>query len=243
MKLTNFNDFFTTKAEANIVESYLKLLAENNTDFNAQIKHQKMIIEKESDFLLEQVEKVLVNKLDRIEHKIKRLDEQCSESHEIVRRIDQFTELESGVWTDPKNNLMWSRISIGQKWVKGEVIGESLVFAFDQVDKICMDSRFAGFSDWRLPTQEELERLKLAENEAGFKYQQEILFKPQNNIWGKYWSSSSDENGDPIFINFEDGKPYVPLSNTYTNYIRLVRSTRSKSKSWIDSIVDTLRRR
>ena len=90
MKLTNFNDFFTTKAEANIVESYLKLLAENNTDFNAQIKHQKMIIEKESDFLLEQVEKVLVNKLDRIEHKIKRLDEQCSESHEIVRRIDHI---------------------------------------------------------------------------------------------------------------------------------------------------------
>jgi len=64
-----------------------------------------------------------------------------------------------GTVTDPTTGLQWQRISVGQRWVNGNCIGEAAEYDWEEALEVADASDFAGYQDWRLPTIEELESL------------------------------------------------------------------------------------
>jgi hypothetical protein len=62
-----------------------------------------------------------------------------------------------GTVTDPVTELMWQRCSVGQQWDGNGCRGEAL--AMDWQMARAQRSDWAGYSDWRLPTIDELKTL------------------------------------------------------------------------------------
>ncbi|MDE6006197.1 MAG: DUF1566 domain-containing protein [Muribaculaceae bacterium] len=84
---------------------------------------------------------------------------------------------------------------------------------WETADAMCNNSTLGGFTDWRLPTKEELM----------------VLYNNRNKIGGFvkdfYWSSTSKDDYYHWFVDFRNGGlSYNPPTNSY--YVRAVRSIR-----------------
>lgn len=71
---------------------------------------------------------------------------------------ERYIDHQDGTVTDTQTGLMWMRPCLGQQWKKGMVAGEAKAFDWRDACKQRGDD-FAGYSDWRLPTFEELKTL------------------------------------------------------------------------------------
>lgn len=85
--------------------------------------------------------------------------------------------------------------------------------------KLCYDLKVGGYSDWFLPSKDELNKL-YAMKELGFGN-----FPTANSIWCPYWSSSEYDAYDAWYQNFSGG---VQFSNIKLglNRVRAVRQIR-----------------
>ena len=102
---------------------------------------------------------------------------------------------------------MWQRFSIGQTWDGEACIGNPTNMSWDDAMKLTSD--FAGYSDWRLPTKDELMILMSAN---------------KNQKVGLYWSSSpyAYVSSYAWFVNFSSG--YSNYNYKDNNlFVRLVR--------------------
>ena len=114
----------------------------------------------------------------------------------------RFTVSSDGVIKDLKTGLQWAQ-DAGQQmnWFQANDYAHNL--------------KLGGYSDWRLPSKEELVSL------AGYSKLSEIGFK---NVQSNYWSSTTIAN-DPGFawgVNFSNG--YVYGDGKYGSlYVRCVR--------------------
>ncbi len=61
-----------------------------------------------------------------------------------------------GTATDITTGLQWMRCSLGQTWDGNTCVGEGSDLHWDQAMSQAKGFHFAGYSDWRLPTQDEL---------------------------------------------------------------------------------------
>lgn len=131
--------------------------------------------------------------------------------------------LNNGVWVDRKHNLMWARISIGQKWENGRHQGSATWVDWRKAENLCKQLILGGFTDWRLPTIQELARLK-QQNKIGYFCPPEALIKPTLNNWGFYWSCSKIGSEIIQGVNFDQGcfANYNYLD--YEGHVRAVRN-------------------
>lgn len=85
-------------------------------------------------------------------------------------------------------------------------------YTWNKAIKVCRDYRGAGFSDWRLPTKEELTKLYVSRFSIGG-------FKERHY----YWSSTESDNNDAWDQSFRSGEHNLgyKLDN---NYVRPVRT-------------------
>lgn len=77
-------------------------------------------------------------------------------------RIGKFI-VEDGIALDTETKLMWLRFAYGQKWEDGVILGKANVFNWEDAN-YKLAGRFnlngyAGYSDWRIPTIDELKTL------------------------------------------------------------------------------------
>ena len=74
---------------------------------------------------------------------------------EVLRRIGsaRAQEREKAAETKSPQDLMWTDPSTGLMWTKED---NGIGVSWDQAKKYCSDMRVRGFSDWRLPTIDEL---------------------------------------------------------------------------------------
>ena len=141
----------------------------------------------------------------------------------ISKPVQSDNELDKGVWTDSNTGLMWSRISIGQRWENGQCVGDAKKLNWENAKKECKNFRLAGFNDWRLPTINELKTLMI-QGKHGYNCPKDVLFQPVKNDYGFYWSDSSYANYGLMWgVYFDDGYSYGNGKGNY-DYVRVVRS-------------------
>jgi hypothetical protein len=119
--------------------------------------------------------------------------------------IGAFAFDEAGTATDTRSGLMWMRCSVGQTWTDGSCAGEPKTFSWTHAMKAPDGFRFAGRSDWRMPTREELHSLTYCSSGRRFAFDSEgtggacegdyrrptileAVFP--NTPAGRYWSST-----------------------------------------------------
>lgn len=73
-----------------------------------------------------------------------------------ARMALRFVPQADGTVLEPEAGLMWMRCAVGQEWSGQTCIGNGRQYNWDRAFEIADEAVFAGFSDWRLPTQPEL---------------------------------------------------------------------------------------
>lgn len=126
------------------------------------------------------------------------------------------------VWIDPRNMLMWSRVSVGQTFKDGKAVGTAKTMDWSTACGAGKNERVAGFDDWRTPTIDELKTLMI-EGKAGYNCPDGVLFKPAD-AFGVYWSSSPNGNNDAWDVNFDNGRSN-DNNKGYDNLVRVVRGS------------------
>lgn len=134
-----------------------------------------------------------------------------------ARPSTDYVDQGDGSVTHTPTRLTWQRCAVGQTWTGSACSGTVSVFTWDAAK--LLTSSFAGQSDWRLPSEEEL--LSLVDYSKNFPAINVTLFAylPTNNY---FWSASSDANiaVNAWVVSFSDG--YAPSTVRNQNFLALL---------------------
>jgi hypothetical protein len=118
------------------------------------------------------------------------------------------------VVVDKQTGLMWQRGASTARivWKDG----------FGYIEQLNSDN-FAGFSDWRYPTKDELASLILTEENRKSGLYIDPLFESQRNCWS---STQHDGHGhhQACYADFYYGDMYLVEENYANLFVRAVRS-------------------
>ncbi|MGC9196004.1 MAG: DUF1566 domain-containing protein [Syntrophobacteraceae bacterium] len=125
----------------------------------------------------------------------------------------RFSLEKENVVLDNQTGLMWQREASTARtvWKAG----------FDYIEKLNSES-FAGYSDWRYPTEDELASLILAEEDRKSGLYIDPVFGKQRSCW-----SSSRREGhrhEACYADFYYGDMYLVEENYANLFVRAVRS-------------------
>jgi len=143
---------------------------------------------------------------------------------------NDFIDHNNGTITDKSTGLMWQKA--GSSWM---VPNRAAKFYIRRLNK----DKFAGYSDWRIPTIEELASL-LEKKNSGDLYIDPIFDKKQSRCWsvdeylsGVYFTKTwvADFGNGKIkkatWISTHGAPAYSPWDSTMTeNYVRAVRTVK-----------------
>jgi len=82
-----------------------------------------------------------------------------SEQKELPLIAERYTDKGDGTLIDVKTGLQWQRFSMGQKWKNNTCRGEAVRYTWDEALAYAQNDNYAGYTDWRLPTIDELKSL------------------------------------------------------------------------------------
>ena len=140
-----------------------------------------------------------------------------------IGRLGQFIDHDDGTVTDTNTGLMWKRAAEGQSWENGRMKGECSEF----YEASHIQQTFAGHSDWRAPTCQELMTIVDKTRNAPC-IDLNVFPKTQND---RYMSSTQLEYPRHMsyFVNFCSGTPII-WGKTGGFYLRLVRGKIQRQK-------------
>jgi len=142
-----------------------------------------------------------------------------------VRRIGKFM-VDDGIATDTQTGLMWCRFAVGQTWKNDTAVGDLIEVdwenAFAAAEVFNLKANYGGFSDWRLPTIDELRTLIDEIKGTEYNWIDEDVF-PNNGMI--FWSSSSDASSsdDAWIVDFLSAS-YFDMNKNNDYAVRFVRS-------------------
>jgi hypothetical protein len=110
-------------------------------------------------------------------------------------------EVPEGVYLDPETNLMWTIRDNGKD------------LNWHQANKYARQLRLGGYSNWRLPTIDKLEKLYEPQKKSDYK-----IRKPFQLTSRFVWSWAKEGSGSAWFFSYGDGRRYnVPVGYS-SNY-------------------------
>jgi len=144
----------------------------------------------------------------------------------------------NGTLFDITTGLQWQRFLVGQQWEKGGATGDAEGCSWADARDVAKNNQYAGYTDWRLPTIEELRTLVYSSsglpktwNDTGEycegEYQTPTIHLEAfpNADASAVWSSSpyAYNSGKAWSVNFYDGRSGYEARNDNL-CVRLVRS-------------------
>jgi hypothetical protein len=138
---------------------------------------------------------------------------------DIARPSTDYVDQGDGSVTHTPTRLTWQRCSVGQSWTGSTCSGSTSTFTWD-VAKL-LTSSFAGKTDWRLPTEDEL--LSLVDY-SKFSFAINATLFP-NTLSSDFWSGSpgAGHSGYAWGVGFGDGGASHGYRGSYGFAVRLVR--------------------
>lgn len=180
----------------------------------------------------------LVTDIQEFNHQ-KEIRLQIVKKHEAILKenSDKFVRSNDGTVTLKTKGLMWQHCSVGQTWTWITCEGNAQEFTFD--DAMKLTSNFAGYSDWRLPTIDELRTLvfcwdgetKTLTKDATGMLCEGSEISPTINLTlfpntpsFRFWSASPyDVYHSSWMVNF-DNSYSIGIGKNNSGHVRLVRS-------------------
>jgi hypothetical protein len=138
---------------------------------------------------------------------------------------------------DTRTGLIWMRCSVGQSWDGTDCHGlpkkYSLAAAMRLVTEFNNGNGYAGHTNWRVPTRDELGGLLICFHKAGIVQKQcptqpvstvtpDITFPRMPN--GAYWTSSRSADGGPVCVFFAVAAQFCFPDADAGIYVRLVHT-------------------
>jgi hypothetical protein len=149
------------------------------------------------------------------------LTQKCIDTISASPATQYYRINSNGTVSDNKNKLMWMLCSAGQHWNNGQCLGTARTLTWDNALQAANQSRFAKFSNWRLPTIHELSRiteLQCQQPAINLKYFPNT--KPLD-----YWTATSFVNNNDLAwrVHFGFGENHT-VKKSALAAVRLVRS-------------------
>ncbi len=88
-----------------------------------------------------------------------RAQRQAQERQQEAERHGYVISTDGQTVTDKKTGLMWMRCSLGQSWNGSSCAGKASEYTWEQAGQAARGYRHAGYSDWRMPSIDELKTL------------------------------------------------------------------------------------
>lgn len=115
--------------------------------------------------------------------------------------IDRY-QVKDVLVKDITTGLMWMRCSLGQSWGGSTCQGTAALYTWEQAMKVPSDFSYANYSDWRVPTHEELKTLVYCSSG-----------KPQT--WNNTGDSCDGDFAKPTIMS--DAFPQTPLFRIWSS--------------------------
>ncbi len=148
----------------------------------------------------------------------------CQTTIPATTPTERFSPNTLGTVIDNKTGLMWKKCSEGQ--TGSSCTGRAKTFsweqAFEYVQTLNKNTGFEGYSDWRLPTINELRSL-IEERCVNPAVNAEVF---PNTLSKAFWTSSpfAGFTNHAWYVNFDQGYDNYLRIKYDGNYLRLVRS-------------------
>ena len=139
-------------------------------------------------------------------------------------------KVKGGLVKDTVTSLIWMRCSLGQNWDGRTCSGTAIEYTWQEAMFFTKHFEYGGYSDWRLPTLDELKSLvycshgydgnKCSSNSKSPAIRDEFPNTPQTWFWSS--TPSAEYNGGAWGVEGAYGYAYGG-SKTVSSAIRLVR--------------------
>jgi len=137
-----------------------------------------------------------------------------------------------GTVTDTRTGLIWQRCAVGQMWNGISCVGKTSVHK--QKQALALRVYFAGRSDWRLPTIDELKSI-IEQNEAEPAINMAAFPNTPSSF---FWSSTKNpgNTSDLLYAYFGNGTIYANGSLKDSHRFRLVRGKQYASNTRLTKV-------
>ncbi len=145
----------------------------------------------------------------------------------ITRSTSDYVDNGNSTVTHTPTNLMWKRCAEGQTWTGSACSGTASSYTFDQANALTGTTIFAGQSDWRVPTEDEL--LSLVDYTIAYPgpaiNNSVFPATPSSAFWSG--SPSAKYSSGAWVVSFGDGSTSSSASRSGSYAVRLVRGGQS----------------
>ncbi len=157
-----------------------------------------------------------------------------------IEAVDgRYRDHGDGTVTDSTTGLQWMRCSLGQRWQNNDCIGKKAEYRWQVALDKAETMAYAGHSDWRVPTIDELKSLvycssgqpKLWNDTGEFcegDYQRPVILSRvfPNTASSHFWSASpvASNSNYAWYVNFGNGYSYYYGYKGHSGYVPLVRT-------------------